>query len=273
MPLKVVAVPLSPSRFFELTDFDHRALFDEATPVWHALADLKAYMDNQTYTACFTELAAAGPLPRTLVLHENNLIDGAECAIEFGDATKGKLRVSRGDTLLDGATVLMAGATLVGTRFHFGRGVLVESGAFLKAPAIVGDRSEIRQGAYLRGYCLVGKRCVVGHTTEVKHSILLDDAKAGHFAYLGDSILGNQVNLGAGTKLANLRFQSGEVEVKTAEGPLATGLKKLGAIFGDRCQTGCNSVTNPGTLMGKKSVLMPNTTAPSGLHPASSLIR
>jgi NDP-sugar pyrophosphorylase family protein len=212
-------------------------------------------------------------LPRTLVLHENNLIDGAECAIEFGDATKGKLRVSRGDTLLDGATVLMAGATLVGTRFHFGRGVLVESGAFLKAPAIVGDRSEIRQGAYLRGYCLVGKRCVVGHTTEVKHSILLDDAKAGHFAYLGDSILGNQVNLGAGTKLANLRFQSGEVEVKTAEGPLATGLKKLGAIFGDRCQTGCNSVTNPGTLMGKKSVLMPNTTAPSGLHPASSLIR
>jgi NDP-sugar pyrophosphorylase family protein len=162
---------------------------------------------------------------------------------------------------------------LVGSRFHFGEGVLVEAGAFLKEPAIIGDQTEVRQGAYLRGYCLVGKRCVVGHATEVKHSIMLDDAKAGHFAYLGDSILGNQVNLGAGTKLANLRFQSGEVSIKTADGPMATGLKKLGCIFGDHCQTGCNSVTNPGTLLGKGCMLLPNATAPSGYHPAKTLLR
>ena len=271
--LEVVAVSMNPSLFFDLADWGHQPLFDENKPVWQALAGLKAYMNAHGYQECFATLAASGPLTRTLVLHDGSLLDGTECAIEFGDATKGTLRVTRAGTLLDGASVLMAGAVLVGSRFRFGHGVLVESGAFLKEPAIVGDQTEVRQGAYLRGYCLVGKRCVVGHTTEVKHSILLDDAKAGHFAYLGDSILGNHVNLGAGTKLANLRFQSGEVEVKTADGPMPTGLKKLGGILGDRCQTGCNSVTNPGTVLGKKCVLLPNTTAPSGYHPANMLIR
>jgi hypothetical protein len=270
---EVAAVSLPPSLFFDLADWGHQPLFDEDKPVWQALAGLKAYMNGQEYPECFADLAANGPLARTLVLHEGTLLDGTECAIDFGDATKGKLRVSRGGILLEGASVLMAGAVLVGSRFRFGQGVLVESGAYLKEPAIIGDQTEVRQGAYLRGYCLVGRRCVVGHTTEVKHSILFDDAKAGHFAYLGDSILGNHVNLGAGTKLANLRFQSGEVQVKTIDGPMPTGLKKLGGILGDRCQTGCNSVTNPGTVLGKKCVLLPNTTAPSGYHPANMLIR
>ena len=143
----------------------------------------------------------------------------------------------------------------------------------IKSPAIIGDYSEIRQGAYLRGNCLIGKRCVVGHTTEVKHSIFLNDAKAGHFAYLGDSILGTNVNLGAGTKCANLRFFSGTVKLRTDSGMLDTGLNKLGALFGDGVQTGCNSVTSPGTLMGPDSLLMPNTTAPSGVHPRKSVIR
>jgi len=113
----------------------------------------------------------------------------------------------------------------------------------------------------------------VGHVTEVKHSIFLDDAKAGHFAYLGDTILGREVNLGAGTKMANLRFTGGDVPVRTPDGTLGTGLRKLGAILADQVQTGCNSVTNPGTLLGKRSMLMPNTTAPSGYHPPGSLIR
>ncbi|MEW6595529.1 MAG: hypothetical protein AB1413_11740 [Thermodesulfobacteriota bacterium] len=264
---------LPPSLFFDLAEWGHQPLFDEQRPVWQALAALKAYMDDHPYQNCFTSLAARGPLAQAMVLHNELLFDAAGCTIDFGDATKGKLRVSRAGVVLDGASILMAGAVLVGTRFHFGRGVVVESGAFLKEPAIIGDQSEVRQGAYLRGYCLVGQRCVVGHATEVKHSLLLDDAKAGHFAYLGDSILGNHVNLGAGTKLANLRFQSGEVEVKTPGGPQKTGLKKLGAILGDRCQTGCNSVTNPGALLGKKCVLLPTTTAPSGHHPAGTLIR
>jgi bifunctional N-acetylglucosamine-1-phosphate-uridyltransferase/glucosamine-1-phosphate-acetyltransferase GlmU-like protein len=114
---------------------------------------------------------------------------------------------------------------------------------------------------------------VVGHVTEVKHSILLDGAKAGHFAYLGDSILGNQANLGAGTKLANLRFIKGDVAIKTDEGQINTGLRKLGAILGDHVQTGCNSVTNPGTLLGRKSMVLPNVTVVSGYHEDNSLIK
>ncbi|MDP2107388.1 MAG: hypothetical protein Q8J76_15425, partial [Desulfobulbaceae bacterium] len=103
--------------------------------------------------------------------------------------------------------------------------------------------------------------------------IFLNDAKAGHFAYLGDSILGNHVNLGAGTKLANLRFTGGEVPVKTPNGTMATGLRKFGAIMADNVQTGCNSVTNPGALLGKRSMLLPNTTSPSGYHPPNSIIK
>jgi len=162
---------------------------------------------------------------------------------------------------------------MMGRNIKIGRGVLIESGVLIKSPAIIGDYSEIRQGAYLRGYCLIGNRCVVGHTTEVKHSIFLNDAKAGHFAYLGDSILGNNVNLGAGTKCANLRFLSGNVAVKTPSGTVETGLRKFGAILGDNSQTGCNSVTSPGTIMGPECILMPNTTAPSGWHPRKTVIR
>jgi bifunctional N-acetylglucosamine-1-phosphate-uridyltransferase/glucosamine-1-phosphate-acetyltransferase GlmU-like protein len=114
---------------------------------------------------------------------------------------------------------------------------------------------------------------VVGHTTEVKHSIFLDHAKAGHFAYLGDSILGREVNLGAGTKFANLRFLAGNVAVRTSEGLIDTGRRKFGAILGDRAQTGCNSVTNPGTVIGKEGILMPNTTASSGYHPPRTILR
>lgn len=266
-------MPLSPSSFFDLNDYAHQALFDENKPVWQALALLKSYMNQLPYPAPLAGIRRPGPLMETVVIHHGAVMNGDGCTIDFGDATKGKLQVMQGDTLLEGASVIMAGAVLVGTRFAMGPGVLVESGAFLKEPLVIGDQTEVRHGAYLRGYCLVGKRCVVGHATEVKHSILLDDAKAGHFAYLGDSILGNHVNLGAGTKLANLRFHAGEVEVKTAGGAVPTGLKKLGAILGDRSQTGCNSVTNPGTLLGRKCVLMPNTTAPSGHHGGSTLLR
>jgi NDP-sugar pyrophosphorylase family protein len=167
----------------------------------------------------------------------------------------------------------MAGAMLMGAGIQLGTGVLIESGALIKGPAVLGDYTEVRQGAYLRGHCLTGKSCVLGHATEVKHSIFLNDAKAGHFAYLGDSILGSAANLGAGTKFANLRFLPGNVPVRTAKGLIDSGLRKFGAILGDRAQTGCNSVTNPGTLLGPDSLLLPNTTAPSGYHPPKSMLR
>ncbi len=263
---------LTTKSFFELNNFDHPGLFAEGY-VWDTLKHLKTYINDQVFTD-LTTLPLNTPLPDTIVLYENEILTCAGLEIELGDATKGKLIVTKDKKPLEGASVVMAGTVLCGTQIHIGKGVLIEAGALIKSPTIIGDYTEVRQGAYLRGYCLTGKRCVIGHVTEVKHSIFLNDAKAGHFAYLGDSILGNNVNMGAGTKLANLRFTGGDVPIRCAkEGLISTGLRKLGAILADQTQTGCNSVTNPGVLLGKRSMVMPNTTVPSGYHPPNSLIR
>jgi acetyltransferase-like isoleucine patch superfamily enzyme len=264
---------LSANSFFELANFEHRDLFKADHPVWAALAGLKDYMAARDYLPLPPAIRTALPLERPFVLHEGRFRAADGLDIRYGDVGRGGLAVYDGARQLPGASVVMAGVILQGAGFAFGQGVLIESGAFIKGPVVLGDFTEVRQGAYLRGNCLIGKRCVVGHVTEVKHTIFLDDAKAGHFAYLGDTILGNQVNLGAGTKMANLRFVGGNVSVRTPEGMVDTGLRKLGAILGDRVQTGCNSVTNPGTLIGRRSFLLPNTTAPSGYHPDNSMLR
>lgn len=260
--------------FFDLADFPDQELFSGCPYVWDPLKKLKAYVSSHTTPifqhVCITD---AVPLDSPYIWFNGKLRNARECIITYGDTTKGGLSVWENGQFLEGASVIMAGAVMVGKNIRIGKGVLIESGAMIKSPAIIGDYSEVRQGAYLRGYTLVGKRCVVGHTTEVKHTIFLNDAKAGHFAYLGDSILGNGVNLGAGTKCANLRFVSGNVPIRTTSGRLDTGLRKFGAILGDGAQTGCNAVTSPGTIMGPESLLMPNTTAPSGLHPRKSVLR
>jgi len=213
------------------------------------------------------------PLREHVILHEGKVVSNDNCEIIYGNTTKKELQVTANGKRMEGASVIMAGAVLTGRRISIGEGVLIECGAMIKSPAIIGDCCEIRQGAYLRGYVLAGKRCVLGHTTEVKHSILLNDAKAGHFAYLGDSILGNNTNLGAGTKFANLRFLPGNLTIFFDGQRIDTGRRKLGAILGDEAQTGCNSVTNPGTILGKGVVLMPNGTAPGGYHPEKSVLR
>lgn len=266
---------LTVQSFFDLSDFPHSDLFELTAYVWQPLAALKNYMDGCTYPQYDRSLIGDGlPLAGHVIIHEGRALAGTEAEFVYGDATKGKLQIRFAGKVLEGASLLMAGAILLGDRIAIGRGVLVESGAMIKSPAIIGDMSEVRQGAYLRGYCLAGKRCVLGHTTEIKHSIFLNDAKAGHFAYLGDSILGNDTNLGAGTKFANLRFLPGSITIFQKEaGRIDTGLKKFGAILGDTCQTGCNSVTSPGTLMAKGAILMPNATAKSGYHAEKALLR
>jgi acetyltransferase-like isoleucine patch superfamily enzyme len=259
---------------FDVSSFAHRVLFEEEALAWEPLKGLKDYLLSRPYPAYAEKFANAfAPLTETMILHQDQLFTATDHTIEFGDATKDKLKVYKNDILLEGATVLVAGSFITGRQIDIGQGVLIESGAYVKGPVIIGDQTEVRQGAYLRGNCLVGSRCVVGHTTEIKHAIFLDDAKAGHFAYIGDSILGNDVNLGAGTKLANLKFARGNVKVRTENDDLDTGLGKLGAIMGDRAQTGCNAVTNPGTVLGAKAIILPNTTAPSGYHARGKIIR
>ncbi len=138
-------------------------------------------------------------------------------------------------------------------------GTVVEPGAYIQGPCIIGKHCQIRHGAYIRSHVIAGEGCVIGHATEIKSSILLDRAHAAHFNYVGDSILGNQTNLGAGTILANLRLDNRPITVRFEGKKHPTGLRKLGAILGDESQLGCNSVTNPGTLLPRKSLILPCT--------------
>jgi len=167
---------------------------------------------------------------------------------------------------------VMEGAWLVGDEIFIGRDTVVEPGAFIRGPAIIGCRCEIRQGAYIRGQALVGDDCVVGHTTEMKNSVMLDGAKAGHFTYIGDSILGRDVNLGAGTKLANLKINGSAVTVRYDGEAHPTGLRKFGAILGDGVELGCNSVSSPGTIIGPQSLVYPCTSV-AGVVPARSIVK
>lgn len=144
-------------------------------------------------------------------------------------------------------------------RVYIAEGAVVEPTAYIQGPAYIGPGTEVRHGAYIRGNVYAGANCVIGHATEVKSSVFMDGAKAGHFAYVGDSILGRNVNLGAGTKLANLKLLGNEVayiDPQTRKKVNST-LRKFGAVLGDDVQTGCNSVLSPGTLLFPKSSVMP----------------
>jgi acetyltransferase-like isoleucine patch superfamily enzyme len=260
---------VGPADFFDLEDFEHKALFADVQYVWEALVNLKTYLTEGL--APNVAHLSGSMLSKSQVLWNGQIIDqGFE--IEHGDATKGNLRVFRKGDELEGASVLHAGAILFDSNICIGEGTVVEPGALIKGPTIIGHNTEIRQGAYVRGNCLIGNGCVVGHTTEVKTSIMLDGAKAGHFAYIGDSILGNDVNLGAGTKLANLKIVDVEMKLRVEGRTYTTGLKKLGAILGDHVETGCNSVTSPGTLLGKASLVYPCVNVPGGYYPSRSVI-
>lgn len=164
-------------------------------------------------------------------------------------------------------------AYLVNTNLiSIGEGTVIEPGAYIKGPCIIGKNCHIRHGAYIRGDCIIGDSCVIGHTTEMKHSIILNHSNAAHFAYLGDTILGSHVNLGAGVKCANLRLDGKPIVIHVDGKKVATNRRKFGAIIGDHAEVGCNSVLNPGTLLGKAVHAYPSTNF-GGYVKANSLVQ
>ncbi len=153
-----------------------------------------------------------------------------------------------------------------------GEGSVVEPGAYIAGPCIIGKGCVVRHGAYVRGQVVTGDQCVIGHTTEMKGAILLNHAHAAHFAYVGDTILGNHVNLGAGAKCANLRLDNQEITILYQGEKVATGRRKFGAVIGDQAQLGCNSVTNPGTLVGRGAAVCPGVNV-GGIIPARHYVK
>ena len=164
-------------------------------------------------------------------------------------------------------------------QIFIGSGTRLEPSTIIKGPTVIGENCDIRQGAYVRGNVFAGEGCVIGHATEVKNSILMDRSEAGHFNYIGDSILGRHVNMGAGSKLANLQFRSREekqegfihpIQILCAD--LETGMEKLGAVVGDHAEIGCNAVLCPGTLLGKDTWVYPNLIVPKGYYPPNTVL-
>lgn len=124
-------------------------------------------------------------------------------------------------------------------------------------PAIIGHGTEVRPSAFIRGSVLVGDCCVVGNSTELKNVILFDGVQVPHYNYVGDSILGYKAHMGAGSITSNVKSDKLPVEIKTEDGTVHTGRKKVGAMLGDFVEIGCNSVLNPGTIVGRGSSVYP----------------
>lgn len=143
--------------------------------------------------------------------------------------------------------------------------------AYLGAPCIIGARTEVRHCAFIREAALVGEDCVVGNSVELKNVILFDGVQVPHYNYVGDSILGYKAHLGAGAVTSNLKSDKTPVVIHS-QTPIPTGLKKVGAMVGDRAEVGCNSVLNPGTVIGKRASIYPCSSV-RGVIPADSIYK
>ena len=148
----------------------------------------------------------------------------------------------------------------------------VAATAWLGAPCIIGAGTEVRHGAFIRGSALVGDGCVVGNSVELKNVILFDGVQAPHYNYVGDSILGYKAHMGAGSITSNVKSDKTPVTVRCGEERMETGRKKVGAMLGDHVEIGCNSVLNPGTVVGRNSRVYPLSSV-RGTVPADSIYK
>jgi UDP-N-acetylglucosamine diphosphorylase / glucose-1-phosphate thymidylyltransferase / UDP-N-acetylgalactosamine diphosphorylase / glucosamine-1-phosphate N-acetyltransferase / galactosamine-1-phosphate N-acetyltransferase len=253
--------------FFDLEHSRFADLFAGTEFVWEGLSRIKPYLKENLQPNIKEARQGGTVIAKTLILHEGKVI---RAGFQIDNSGKKPVVIMEGKELA-GASIIYAGAFLMDDQIQIGKNTVIEPAALIKGPVIIGDGTEVRHGAYIRGDVLVGDDCVVGHTTEMKSSAMLGGSKAGHFAYIGDSILG-RVNLGAGTKLANLKMIDSKVSITVDDKIYQTGLRKFGAIFADGVETGCNSVTTPGTLLGKNVLLYPNGTA-RGYYPPATVVK
>lgn len=166
----------------------------------------------------------------------------------------------------------LIGKPFISGAVFIGKGTVIEHGAMIKGPAWIGEDCEIRNGCYIRENVIVGNGVTLGNSSEFKNSILFDEAEVPHFNYVGDSIVGYKGHLAAGVILSNVRLDRKEVTVAHEGGMIPTGLKKFGAIVGDRAEIGCNSVLSPGSIIGRGCLMYPGTMW-RGVAPENSIIK
>jgi NDP-sugar pyrophosphorylase family protein len=151
----------------------------------------------------------------------------------------------------------LIGKPFISNAVYIGKGTIVEHGAMIKGPAWIGENCEIRNGAYIRENVILGDGVVAGNSSEFKNCLVFNDAEVPHYNYVGDSILGYKAHLGAGVILSNVRLDRASVSVTTAAGAVKTGLRKFGAVIGDRSEIGCHAVLSPGSLIGRSCIVYP----------------
>jgi NDP-sugar pyrophosphorylase family protein len=162
---------------------------------------------------------------------------------------------------------------LVGDRIVIAAGARIHPTVVIEGPAFIGEDAEVRPGAYIRGGVWIGEGCVVGANTEIKRAILLRHARAPHLNYVGDSVLGAGVNLGAGTILSNFRHDGEFIKIPFDGQRLETKRRKLGAILGDGVLTGCNCVLHPGVVVGRETQIYPGVQLRPGIYPQRSIVK
>ncbi len=183
------------------------------------------------------------------------LFEGCEHAWEALKRISGYLKENARSRLLNRCE----GKAWIGENVSIGEGTVVEDGAMIKGPAIIGRNCQIRHNAYLREDVIIGDECVVGNSCELKNVLLFNNCQVPHFNYVGDSILGHKAHLGAGVILSNVKVIKGNVMVEVEGSRVDTGLRKFGALLGDHTDIGCNSVLNPGSIIGRGSLIYPCT--------------
>ena len=178
-----------------------------------------------------------------------------------------------------GDMILAVGAALpheeyehTGENVWIARDAKVFPTATILGPCIIGHETEVRPGAFIRGNALVGNNCVVGNSTELKNVILFDNVQVPHYNYVGDSILGYKAHMGAGSITSNVKSDKALVVIHNQGEDIPTGRKKVGAMLGDRVEVGCNSVLNPGTVIGRDSNVYP-VSCVRGVIPANSICK
>ena len=211
-----------PQDYFDLTQTQHRMLFENTTNVWEVLGKIAVYLQFSLRPGVLGELV---------------------------------------------------GKPFIGERVFIGEGTVVEHGAMIKGPAWIGANCHVRNGCYVRENVIVGDGAVLGNSCEFKNCLLFNGAQVPHFNYVGDSILGYKSHLGAGAILSNVKLDRGEIAVEGDEGErVMSGLKKFGAVLGDFAEVGCNAVLNPGSIIGRRSVVYPGAQW-RGVLPANSIAK
>jgi NDP-sugar pyrophosphorylase family protein len=166
----------------------------------------------------------------------------------------------------------LIGHPVIGDRVYIGEDTVIEPGAYIKGPAWIGPRCQIRHGAYIRENVIIGAGSVVGNSCEIKNSILFNGCQVPHFNYVGDSILGTKVHLAAGVIVSNLKLNGDFITLRVGHQVLTTGLRKFGALIGDEVEVGCNAVLNPGSILGRRSLIYAGVSW-RGILPAKSIAK